>query len=176
MGDFLVFVIIAGLTIFGDIEFSKIMLQSGDIEEAVIYFVFIFPIATLVIFTVISHVVKFIYDLIYYHTSFISYDKYAFRDNPKVKVDTSSLSKIVVYRCDALLNLGKAIKNSNTQLRYDYTISEYLFNIQITQYRDSNKANIYCNELESYLIECKPLLAQIPEGYLWLKSIGEISS
>lgn len=174
MGDFLMFVIIVGLTIFGDIEFSKIMLQSGDIEEAVIYFVFIFPIATLVIFTVISHVVKFIYDLIYYHTRLISRNNYAFEDKSP-KVDTSSLSKIVVYRCDALLNLGKAIKSSNTPLSYDHTISEYLFNIQTTEFRDSNKANIYCNELESYLIECKPLLAQIPEGYLWLKSIGEIS-
>ena len=80
----------------------------------------------------------------------------------------------VVTRCSGLLIVADALKQSDTPFQYSPELTFMTSRIRMYRHTDSIKAIEWCNKLESFLLVNKTVVAQVDEGYRWLRAIGEI--
>jgi hypothetical protein len=138
------------------------MTEGVTIDAKIMFIIFIMPITTLIIWYLYISIGGII-DTFFYPIP-ANYHK-----EEKIPSDD-----ITVYRCTTLMNVAKALRNSDTMFKYDTNVKQYFIKIKNYRYRDMNKANLYCSQFENYLIMNKTAVAQVEEGYIYLRSIGEI--
>lgn len=150
------------LTVITDIWFFCIMTEDAPIDAKIMFVIFIMPIATLLIWHLFISIGMEIDAL--FHPLPANYHK-----EEKIFPDDAT-----VYRCTALMTVAVALRNSDTIFKYDTNVHQYFIKIRNYRNTDMKKANLYCSQFENFLIMNKTAVAQVEEGYIYLRSIGEI--
>ena len=154
------------LIAIADIVFSKVMIEGRDLRDIIFYFLVILPVFTTIFIYVITPIVSFIFDVLQIELP---------EPKPK-KPKRRRVPDDVRYRCETLLKVVEAIQHNNNvgYLSVDNEMLHYASEIRIYMITDGRKAVSYCEMLEDFLYRNRTTVAQVPEGYMWLRSVGAI--
>ena len=172
------FVIIA--TVVADFYFYRCILAGQSIDAQIMGFILSVPFVTYFFLAVFTKVAEFIEYLLKDSLIADLYDDWVKsceeKARKKKKERRNSVSWELYYRCETLLHVADAIRNSDIDsfIKCDSSFLEYRSNIKLYMGFDGARAAWYCDLLESFLIRNKQTVAQFPEGYAWLRSVGAI--
>lgn len=154
------------LIVIADIVFSKVMIEGRDLKDIIFYFLVILPVFTVIFIHIIIPIVSFIFDVLQIELP---------EPKPK-KPKRRGVPNDVRYRCEALLKVVEAIQHSNNvgYLSIDNEMLHYASEIRMYMITDGRKAVSYCEMLEEFLYRNRTTVAQVPEGYMWLRAVGAI--